>query len=117
MLTACQTTKGLMEPARQLREDIPELIGGDASTQRAVTVDGAMSVQGQGADRGRGRGNPRARWLHRAKRLGSPSMQATEAEVADAMGVVVMMNGALGTGWPSRAPAVHREFSPPGSKR
>ena len=72
MLTPCQTMKELMERARQLREAIPELIGGYASMRRAVMVDVGLSVQGQGADRGRGRGNPRVRWLHRGTRPALP---------------------------------------------
>jgi AhpD family alkylhydroperoxidase len=42
---------------------------------------------------------------------GAARAQATEAEVAEAMGVVVMMNGGPGTVWGTRAAAAHREFS------
>jgi AhpD family alkylhydroperoxidase len=44
---------------------------------------------------------------------GAARAQATEAEVAEAMGVVVMMNGGPGTVWGPRAAAAHREFSEP----
>jgi AhpD family alkylhydroperoxidase len=46
-----------------------------------------------------------------AHALGSARQGATEAEVAEAMGVVVLMNGGPGTVWGARALAAHREFS------
>jgi hypothetical protein len=43
--SARQTAKELLEPARRLREGIPEVIGGYASMQQAVMVEGALSVK------------------------------------------------------------------------
>jgi AhpD family alkylhydroperoxidase len=108
---AHQTAKELLEPARRLREAIPDVLGGYASMQSAVMVDGALSIKVKelialavaatrecdGCIAAHGRGAARA--------------QATEAEVAEAMGVVVMMNGGPGTVWGPRAAAAHREFA------
>jgi hypothetical protein len=69
MTSAHQTMQDLGEPARKLRDGIPEVSG---------------------------------------------RQQATHAEVAEAMGVVVMMNGGPGTVSGARAFAAYREF---GAKR
>src|SRR3954470_18104719 len=42
---------------------------------------------------------------------GAVKQGATEAEVAEAMGVVISMNGGPGTVWGSRALAAYREFA------
>ena len=83
VLSAHQTRNELLEPARRLRGAIPDVIGAYAAMERAAMVDGALSIK----------------------------VKATEAEVAEAMGVVVMMNGGPGTVWGTRAAAAHREFS------
>ena len=44
---------------------------------------------------------------------GAMRQGATEAEVAEAMSVVIMMNGGPGTVWGPRALAAFREFSGP----
>jgi AhpD family alkylhydroperoxidase len=46
-----------------------------------------------------------------AHALGAARQEATEAEVAEAMGVVVMMNGGPGTIWGARALAAYRELA------
>ena len=116
VLSAHQTRKELLEPTRRLREDIPEVLEGYAAMQNAVMVEGALSVKVKelialaiaatrecdGCIAAHGRGAARA--------------QATEAEVAEAMGVVVMMNGGPGTVWGPRAAAAHREFSEPAAE-
>jgi AhpD family alkylhydroperoxidase len=42
---------------------------------------------------------------------GAASQDATEAEVAEAIGVAVLMNGGPGTVWGPRALAAYREFA------
>jgi AhpD family alkylhydroperoxidase len=44
----------------------------------------------------------------------SAAAKATEAEVAEAMGVAILMNGGPGTVWGPRALAAFREFAVPG---
>jgi alkylhydroperoxidase/carboxymuconolactone decarboxylase family protein YurZ len=45
MNNAHQTMQDLREPARQLREGIPEVIDAYATIQRAVMVDGALPAK------------------------------------------------------------------------
>src|ERR1700722_6970324 len=45
MTSAHQTMRDLAEPARELRAEIPEVIDGYATTQRAVMVDGALPAK------------------------------------------------------------------------
>ena len=44
---------------------------------------------------------------------GAARQGASEAEVAEAMGVVIMLNGGPGTVWGPRALAAYREFAAP----
>lgn len=116
MLSARQTTKELLEPARRLREGIPEVIGGYASMQSAVMVDGALSVKVKELIALAIAATRECDGCIAAHARGAARAQATEAEVAEAMGVVVMMNGGPGTVWGPRAAAAHREFSEPASQ-
>jgi len=103
----------LREPAHELREHIPEVIGAYADMQRAVMTDGALpgktkelialaiavtrECDGCIASHARG-----------AARRG-----ASEVEVAEALGVAVLMNGGPGTVWAPRALAAFRELGGP----
>jgi AhpD family alkylhydroperoxidase len=103
----------LREPAHELREHIPEVIGAYADMQRAVMTDGALpgktkelialaiavtrECDGCIASHARG-----------AARRG-----ASEVEVAEALGVAVLMNGGPGTVWAPRALAAFRELAGP----
>ena len=103
----------LREPAHELREHIPEVIGAYADMQRAVMTDGALpgktkelialaiavtrECDGCIASHARG-----------AARRG-----ATEVEVAEALGVAVLMNGGPGTVWAPRALAAFRALAGP----
>lgn len=115
MLSAHETAKELGEPARRLRDDIPEVIAGYASMQRAVMVDGALSVKVKELIALAIAATRECDGCLAAHARGAARAQATEAEVAEAMGVVVMMNGGPGTVWGPRAAAAHREFSQPAS--
>jgi AhpD family alkylhydroperoxidase len=103
----------LREPAHELREHIPDVIGAYADMQRAVMTDGALpgktkelialaiavtrECDGCIASHARG-----------AARRG-----ASEIEVAEALGVAVLMNGGPGTVWAPRALAAFRELAGP----
>jgi AhpD family alkylhydroperoxidase len=115
VLSAHETAKELGEPARRLRDDIPEVIAGYASMQRAVMVDGALSVKVKELIALAIAATRECDGCLAAHARGAARAQATEAEVAEAMGVVVMMNGGPGTVWGPRAAAAHREFSQPAS--
>lgn len=113
MESARDTRRELAEPARRLRADIPEVIGAYATMQKAVMVEGALSVKvkeliGLSIAATRECDGCIAAHASSAARNG-----ATEAEVAEAMGVVVLMNGGPGTVWGPRALAAYREFAEP----
>jgi AhpD family alkylhydroperoxidase len=103
--------RDLAEPARRLREGVPEVIGSYAEMQRAVMVDGALPAKFKelialaiGATR-------QCDGCIAAHARGAARRDASEAEVAEAMGVVVLMNGGPGTVWGPRALAAYREFA------
>ena len=53
MLNAHETAKELREPARKLRDEIPDVLAGYAEMQRAAMVEGALQMTGKvGADVG-----------------------------------------------------------------
>jgi AhpD family alkylhydroperoxidase len=112
-VNAHQTTKELLEPARRLREAIPEVIGGYAAMQRAVMVDGALPVKVKELIALAIAATRECDGCIAAHARGAARAQASEAEVAEAMGVVMMMNGGPGTVWGPRAAAAHREFGAP----
>jgi AhpD family alkylhydroperoxidase len=116
-VSAHQTTKELLEPARRLREAIPEVIGGYAAMQRAVMVDGALPVKVKELIALAIAATRECDGCIAAHARGAARAQASEAEVAEAMGVVMMMNGGPGTVWGPRAAAAHREFGAPVSQR
>jgi AhpD family alkylhydroperoxidase len=116
VLNAHQTTKELLEPARRLREAIPEVVGGYASMQRAVMVEGALPVKVKELIALAIAATRECDGCIAAHARGAARAHASEAEVAEAMGVVVLMNGGPGTVWAPRAAAAHREFSAPVSQ-
>jgi AhpD family alkylhydroperoxidase len=111
VLSAHGTTKELLEPARRLREVIPEVIGGYAAMQTAVMVEGALSVKVKELIALAIAATRECDGCIAAHARGAARAHATEAEVAEAMGVVVMMNGGPGTVWGPRGAAAHREAS------
>jgi AhpD family alkylhydroperoxidase len=112
---AHQTAKELLEPARRLREAIPDVMGGYASMQSAVMIEGALSVKVKELIALAVAATRECDGCIAAHARGAARAQATQAEVAEAMGVVVMMNGGPGTVWGPRAAAAHREFAGPES--
>jgi AhpD family alkylhydroperoxidase len=103
----------LRGPARELREQIPDVIEAFAAMNKAALADGALpgkvkelialaisvSKECDGCISSHARG---------AARRG-----ATETEVVEALGVAVMMNGGPGTVWAPRALAAFRELAGP----
>lgn len=104
----------LLEPARALRRAIPEVYAGyrqlhaaayapgalDARTKELIALAVAVSKQCDGCIASHARG---------AVRTG-----ASEEEVAEALGVVIAMNGGPGTVYGPRAFAAFREFAAAG---
>lgn len=103
----------LREPARRLRQAIPDVLAGYASMHHAAMEDGVLSSatkelialaiavtrQCDGCVASHARG---------AARHG-----VTETEVAEAMGVAIVMNGGPGTVWGPRALDAFLEYATP----
>ncbi|MCW2601219.1 MAG: putative carboxymuconolactone decarboxylase [Frankiales bacterium] len=113
MTTAHETLAEVARQGRALREAIPEVYAGYAAmSQAAIETEGelspkirelialaiAVSKQCDGCVASHARGA--------AKR------GATSQEVAEAIGVAIMMNGGPGTVWGPRAYAAFQEFAP-----
>jgi AhpD family alkylhydroperoxidase len=111
MPSAHDVRKELAEPARRLRQSVPDVIGAYATMQRAAMEDGALSAKVKelialaiGATR-------ECDGCIAAHGLGAARQDATEAEVAEAMGVVIVMTGGPGTVGGARALDAYREFA------
>jgi AhpD family alkylhydroperoxidase len=111
MTHAHETLEELREPGRELRRRIPEVYSAFATLDRVAMGEGELETKYKelialaiGATVGceaclaaHGRGAARA--------------GATDQEVAEAMGVVILMNGGPGTTWGPRALEAFREFA------
>jgi AhpD family alkylhydroperoxidase len=111
MASARQVRHDLAEPARHLHEDIPEVLDAYTAMEEAVMTDGALPAKVKelialaiGAAK-------ECDGCIAAHARGAARQKAAEAEVAEAMGVVVLMNGGPGTVWAPRALAAYREFA------
>jgi AhpD family alkylhydroperoxidase len=103
----------LREPARRLREQIPDVIGGYAALQRSVMVDGLLTARFKELIALAIAVTRECDGCIAAHARGAASRGATEPEVAEAMGVAVLMNGGPATVWGPRALEAFREFAPP----
>ncbi|HET9102569.1 MAG TPA: carboxymuconolactone decarboxylase family protein [Solirubrobacteraceae bacterium] len=113
MASAHEVRKDLAEPARRLREGIPEVIGAYAAMQKAVMLDGALPAKVKELIALAIAATRECDGCIAAHASGAARQGASEAEVAEAMGVVVLMNGGPGTVWGPRALAAYREFAKP----
>jgi AhpD family alkylhydroperoxidase len=82
-----------------------------ATMQRAVMADGALPAQIKELIALAISATKQCDGCIAAHALGAAHQDATEAEVAEAMGVVVLMNGGPGTVWGPRALTAYREFA------
>ena len=111
MTTAHQTMQELRQPARELRDAIPEVIDAYATMQRTVMVDGALPAKVKELIALAISATRQCDGCIAAHARGAARQNATPIEVAEAMGVVVMMNGGPGTVWGPRALAAYQEFN------
>lgn len=81
--------------------------------QRAVMVDGALPAKFKELIALAIAATRECDGCIAAHARGAARQEASEAEVAEAMGVVVLMNGGPGTVWGPRALAAYREFAKP----
>jgi AhpD family alkylhydroperoxidase len=117
MTSAHDVRKELAGPYRQLKEHIPDVMEAFGTVHEAAMADGVLSGKVKelialaiGATR-------ECDGCIAAHARGTARQGATEAEVAEAMAVVIMMNGGPGTVWGPRALAAHREFAQPSAIR
>jgi AhpD family alkylhydroperoxidase len=111
MASAHDVRKDLAEPARRLREHIPDVIDSYSTMTQAVMTDGALPVKVKELIALAIAVTKECDGCIAAHARGAASQDATEAEVAEAMGVAVLMNGGPGTVWGPRALAAYREFA------
>jgi AhpD family alkylhydroperoxidase len=111
MTSAHDVRKELAAPARRLREDIPDVIEAYATMQRAAMADGALPAKVKELIALAIAATKECDGCIAAHGLGAVQHDATEAEVAEAMGVVILMNGGPGTVWGARALAAYRELA------
>lgn len=100
----------LRQPARDLREHIPEVIGAYANLQRAALADGALPGRLKELIALAVAVTRECDGCIAAHAKGAARKGATEEEVAEAIGVAVMMNGGPATVWGPRALAAFKEM-------
>jgi AhpD family alkylhydroperoxidase len=105
----------LRVPTRELRNAIPDTWGGFAQLHKSAMADGALPARIKElialvvavVERCDGCVAFHAR--------GAAAAGATEAEVAEALGVALLMNGGPASVWAPRAFAAYHEFAQPAS--
>lgn len=103
----------LRQPGRDLRQAIPDVYAGFAATHHAVMIDGALPVKVKELIALAIAVTRECDGCVVAHAKSSAAAKATEAEVAEAMGVAILMNGGPATVWGPRALAAFREFAEP----
>ncbi|HWE57740.1 MAG TPA: carboxymuconolactone decarboxylase family protein [Acidimicrobiales bacterium] len=100
----------LRQPARELREQIPDVIGAYANLQRAAMADGALPAKVKELIALTVAVTRECDGCIAAHAKGAARHHATIEEVAEALGVAVMMNGGPGTVWAPRALNAFKEM-------
>jgi AhpD family alkylhydroperoxidase len=111
MASAREVRRDLAESARRLREDIPEVLDHFAAFHHEAMADGALSAKVKELIALAIGATKQCDGCLAAHGRGAARENATEAEVAETMGVVILMNGGPGTVWGPRALAAYREFA------
>jgi AhpD family alkylhydroperoxidase len=100
----------LRQPARDLREHIPDVIAGYADMQRAALAEGALSTKVKELIALAIAVTRECDGCIASHARGAARQNATVEEVAEAIGVAVTMNGGPGTVWGPRALAAFKEL-------
>ena len=100
----------LRGPARELREQIPDVVGAYASMQRAAMGEGALSAKVKELIALAVAVTRECDGCIAAHAKGAARHGATEEEVAETLGVVILLNGGPGTVWGPRALAAFKEM-------
>jgi AhpD family alkylhydroperoxidase len=109
MIHPLEVIGDIRNPARELREQIPDVLSSYASMQRAVLTDGALPARVKELIALAIAVTRECDGCIAAHALGAARRHATEEEVAETLGVAIMMNGGPGTVWAPRAFAAFRE--------
>ena len=113
MDSAHDVQRELREPAIRLRRAIPDVLAAYASLHQAAMADGALSTATKELIALAIAVTRECDGCVAAHARGAATHGVTEAEVAEAMGVAVMMNGGPGTVWGPRALAAYLEYVQP----
>jgi AhpD family alkylhydroperoxidase len=116
METARDISKALTGPGARLRKNIPDVYDAYGAMSQAVIADGALPAKTKELLALAIAATRECDGCISAHARGAARQGATEAEVAETMGVVIMMNGGPGTVWGPRALAAYREFATPGAE-
>lgn len=100
----------LRQPARDLREHIPDVIGAYAALQRAAMAEGALSAKLKELIALAVAVTRECDGCVASHARGAARQGASEEEVAEALGVAVMLNGGPATVWGPRALAAFKEM-------
>lgn len=101
----------IRDPARELREQIPDVLGAYGNMQRAIISDGALPAKFKELIALAISVSKECDGCIAAHALGAARQGATEEEVAEAMGVTILLNGGPATVWAPRAFAAFQEVS------
>ena len=101
----------LREPVKELREHIPAVFEGYAAFSTAAMADGALDAKTKELIALAIAVGKQCDGCIASHARGAARRGATAAEVADAMGVAILMNGGPGTVHAPRAFAAFQEFA------
>lgn len=101
----------LREPYGDLRETIPDVISGYAAVHRASMAEGALSAKHKELIALAIAVTRECDGCIASHARGAARRGATEAEVAEMVGVAILMNGGPATVWGPRALVAFREFA------
>ena len=107
-----QILDDLRQPSRDLREAIPALYEGFAAMNAAALGDGALDAKTKELIALAIAVSKQCDGCVASHARGAARRGATSAEVADALGVAIAMNGGPGTVHAPRAFEAFREFAP-----
>ena len=113
MTTAREIQDELRPAGRRLRAAIPEVYAGYAAQQRAAMTDGALPAKVKELIALAISATRECDGCVVAHARSAVRQGVTAEEVAEAMGVVILMNGGPGTVWGPRAYAAFEEFAGP----
>lgn len=113
MDTARQIQDDLRAPARALREDIPDVMKGFAELSAAAMRDGALSGRMKELIALALAVSKQCDGCIAAHARGAARTGATPAEVAEAIGVAILLNGGPATVYGPRALSAFHEFATP----